>query len=311
MPKGPWTWRSTSLLIGLALAVYGTTFFVLARRGPGAEAVRRAAFDLRRVHAPGDLVLLAPAYATRAREYLGDLEPVAPLRPELEDLQVHANVQVLGLFGAAERLRPDFVAAGLELHSPGEGDVVVDVYRNPRAWSVQRDLRDALNGARVELRQSDRREACDQKKSTTKQGAPGLRWTCPRDAEWQYVAVEWHRMGDAPRRCFWAHPPSDGQLWIHFPDVLLRGELVGHGGHTLQAVGAARAPVELGVAIDDGSGRFERFSFAVADTWRPFRVALGPRARTGTVSFAIWSEDAGANHFCFAADIRAPQKENS
>lgn len=295
-----------ALLLALGLAGYGGLFFALSPSGPGAEAVCSAAALIRSEHRSGDHILLLPAYATRARELLGDLQPVAPKDPLREDFEPHPRVWVLGMFGAAESVRPVLETVGLR---PAGGTTVDGVavarFDNPAPARVRADLSRQLESATVELRLPGGRSlACDRRRSRSGQGGRTVRWECPRDSEWQYVAAEWHRMGDHLRRCLWAHPPNQGELWIHFPRVPLDGQLVGRGGHTLHSSRHARAPVQLAVAVDDWS---ETHAFELEDTWRSFRHdlrLLGRGTDTATVSFGVWSSDPGVNHFCFTADVR-------
>lgn len=302
--------RALAVVVALGLSAWGVLFWALRDRGPGSEAIRAAAGDLRDRHAPGDHILLLPAHATRAREYLGDLAPVAPARPADEDFEVHPNTWVFGLFGAADAVAPALRAAGLErVESRDVDGVSVDRYRTPNPVTVLVDLVDQMDRAKVELRQPGGAvEACDRRRTRTNQGGASIALECPRDSDWQYVAAEWHRMGDHPRWCLWAHPPNEGELWIHFPEVPMAGELHIRGGHTLHSRSQARAPVELTVVVNEW---VETHTFELDDTWRPFRQRLADldlEAATATVSFSVWSSDPGINHFCFAPDVRVDEE---
>lgn len=299
-------WGLALGLVAVVLGLGGSGFWTLRDRGPGPEAVATAAAALRARHAEGDLVLLAPFYATRAREWLGDLHPVAPRDPAAEDFEAHRRVWVLGLFGAAARLRPALERSGLrwlEDASPVAG-VGLDLYAVTRPAELAYRFVDHLREARVHYEQPDGKiEPCDVWSDENGHGGAYGRWACRRDAEWFYVSPEWHRMGDHLRLCLWAHPPNGGRLVVRFPDVPLVGRLSGRGGHTLNASVHARERVQLDVQV--GSLRPERFAFALEDYWRPFGLET-PSVGTATVSFAVSSPDAGANHFCFVADMRRP-----
>lgn len=291
-------------LLGLvATGAYGTWFWATVDPGPGPAQIQAAAAHLRARHQPGDLVLLAPFYATRAREHLGDLNPVAPRDPLAEDLDVHPRVWVFGLFERAEALRPRFEAGGLTLASsetPAPG-VTVDLWTNPRTAEVRYDFLAHLEQAKVWHEKGAERTPCDKWQPKNGQGGPLGRWACPYDTDWFYVAPEWHRMGDHLRLCLWAHPPNQGRLVIQFPNVPLTGRLYGRAGHTLNSSTRARAPVDLDVAV--GAAPAQRFVIELGDTWRPFALSTAT-ATTSTVTFGVSSSDAGVNHFCFAADIR-------
>jgi len=301
--------RAAGLLLA-ALAVltggYGAGFWVLNDPGPPASAFIPAARVVREGWQEGDLIVLVPFYATRARELLGDLEPVAPRDPLAEDFRAHRRVWIFGLFGEAEALRPSLDAAGLALEysfDPAPG-ITVDLWRVESPWTVAYDFRTSLKKARVFHEHADGRiEKCETWTDADGQGGTGGRWACPHDAEWFYVSSEWHRMGDHPRRCLWAHPPSEGRLVIQYPGVPLTAHLAGHGGHTLNSSLYARERIDLDVAIGDAAP--QRFAIGLKEYWRPFALKTAVSgATTATVTFAVSSPDAGANHFCFTAQMR-------
>jgi hypothetical protein len=291
-----------ALLVGTG--IYGTGFWLTVDEGADPDAIEAAAAALRDEHRPDDLIFLVPHYATRAREHLGDLSPLAVQDPLLEDFDVHPRAFVLGLFGEAEGLRPRMQRAGHTLERTiVSGPVTVDLYGTRATRRVVFSFRDNLKVARVWHEKDGARAACDQWLATTGQGGAFGRWSCPTDKEWFYVAPEWHRMGDHLRFCLWAHPPAQGRLVIEYAGVPLTGRLFGRGGHTLNSRHHARAPIHLDVAVE---GPPQRFQFELEDHFRPFVVPTST-AGTATVTFAVSSPDNGANHFCFDADMRGPR----
>lgn len=307
-PRGPWAGLLALLALGL-LAVTGAQgvwFWLTVDEGASPEAIRSASQVVRAGYQPGDLIFLVPACATRAREHLGDLHPLAVRDPLAEDLEAHPRVWVVGLFGEAEALRPAFAAAHLALaasdsSAPG---VTVDRYDTGGRERVAYDFVARLKAARVWHEKGSERVACDQWQPQNGQGGALGRWACPYDKDWFYVAPEWHRMGDHLRLCLWAHPPNEGRLVIQFPGVHLTGRLVGRAGHTLNSSVNARAPIDLDVAVEPEPA--QRFTFELADTWRPFILDTAAGV-TSTVTFAVSTVDAGVNHFCFAAELRAEE----
>ena len=286
----------------VATGVYGIGFWALHDSGPPESAFAPAADAIRAQFAGGDLVVLAPFYATRAREYLGDLHPIAVRRVLGEDLGVRSRIWVFGLFGAERGVGRDLESVGFELgFSERFEGIGVLRYDRPARERVTYDFVPTVRQARVHHDQGGRHVPCNRWENRNQQGGPPGRWVCPKDGEWFYVAPEWHRMGDHLRRCLWAHPPNQGRLTISFPDVPLRGVLAGRAGHTLNSSRRARAPVHLDVTI--GNAPPQRLTFALDDHFRPFRIKV-PTATTATVTFSVSSPDAGVNHFCFAADVR-------
>lgn len=296
-----------ALVAALGGGLFGTWFWLARDRGPGADAFPTATAVVRAGYQPDDLVFLVPSYATRARESLGAEIPALAVRdPLAEDLAVHPRVWVIGLFGEGVALRERMTAAGLkiiDIREPAPG-ITVDLYETPTKERVVFAFRDELRRAKVWHEKNGQRAMCST--WTDKNGQNGAygRWACPYDADWFYVSPQWHRMGEELRLCLWAHPPTEGRLVIAFPDVPMTGQLFGRAGHTHNATLNARAAVNLDVEV--GSEPPQRFTFELKETFRPF-VLDTPSTGTATVTFAVSSPDAGANHFCFVADVRAPR----
>jgi hypothetical protein len=308
MTDGSTARRLLALVCGLALAasgVFGTAFWVGRDRGPSLESFEKAAAVVRAGFKPGDLIVLVPFYATRARRWLGDLEPVAVRDPLAEDLSIHPSVWIFGIFGEAEKLRPRMLAAGLELEpsGPAAAGITVDHYQVRAPEVAVYSFVDHLREAKVQHEKDGATTRCGAWTDLNGQNGRFGRWQCPYDSEWFYVAPEWHRMGEEMRFCLWAHPPNQGRLLISYPNVPLSGHLYGRAGHTLNSSAFARAPVNLDVQIGDLEP--QRFTFQLKDTQKPFMLAL-PGTGTATVTFAVSTDDAGTNHFCFSADVRRP-----
>lgn len=295
-------------VLGLALVLmtglFGTGFWMGHDAGPDGETIGQAAAIVRAGYRDGDLVFLVPFYATRAREFLGDLDGVLAVRDLLdEDLAVHPRFWVLGLFGEAEALGHNLLSAGhRRLRRSTEVDgIVVDLYETGPTERVIFDFVKELPHARVWHEKNGERVPCDTWHAENGQGGSHGRWACPYDGAWFYVAPEWHRMGEHLRFCLWAHPPNQGRLVIAYSGVPPSGALALRGGHTLHASRYARARVDLDVTV--GGQPAQRFMFQLEDTFEPFRLRMEEHGTT-RVEFAVSSPDAGANHFCFVADVR-------
>jgi len=288
-------------LVACGFGLYGGAFFLLQPRGPEPHVVEAAARRIAEGAGAEDLVLLLPAYAQAPRRWLGHLNPVAPERPELEDLEVAERVWVFGQFGAGAPFAQALAERGWSRETLwDEGGVQVYALDNPDPWTPVWTLDDdRLAEARLEHLFRGEPEPCARR-------GPGPKLGCKRESDWLYVAPEWHRMGDHLRRCLWAHPPGEGALRLTAGGLPPSGVLRVQGGHTLQSRTRARAPVMLNVQFEGGGGG--ELEFALEDTWRPYRIPVPPTA-TGTVSFTVWSPDAGANHFCFVADVRRPRDD--
>lgn len=313
----------TVMAVGLLLGLQGVGFWLFRDRGPTPDEHREAAAYLRAAYRDGDLIFLVPAYATEAREYLGDLGPRAVRDPLLEDVEPYHRMWSYTLFGEETKLEGRLRGAGheLETRQTFPGGIVVDRYRleGPASavrWSLLEDFEGqppgrkprVLSGAfEVEHHRPDGKiDRCDRWLAGSKRGGPGGRFQCPHDGDWLYVGPEWHFMGERPRRCLWAHPPQDGRLMVRIQDVPLAGTLYLRGGHTLNASKRAQAPVYLDVSLvsSEGTTPEQRFRFELEDTWRPYRMRT-PTTGTATLTLAVSSPNNGANHFCFVADTRA------
>ena len=250
--------------------------------------------------------LLAPAYATEAREYLGDLRPQTVRQPWREDLQTTSRVWLYSAFGAGGGTRARFEEAGHTLAETREfpGRLRVDRYELRRLgrsgsgarWSI---LPRRKSFIAIPTGGASRARAWQ---PTSFRGGPGGRWVCAHDPGWFYVGPEWHRMGEQLRRCIWAHPPKTGRLEIRFFDVPVAETLSAHGGHTLNASGPRP---RFTWTSGSTTGPEQRFTFELEDTWRPIRLRAPTSTSTATLTFAVSSPNNGANHFCFVADTRA------
>ena len=293
------------LVVTLTSGIYGTVFWLGRDQGPTRPQHEQASAALRENYEADELIILLPHYATMAREFLGDLHPVASRKPLALDWSGHRRVWVYALFGAGQNLHPEIEAAGHHHDARvfDEYGITVDVYSVTSSMTTVYSFRDRLKDARVfhELK-SGVHEPCDQWSDTNGQGGVGYgRWSCQKDKEWFYVAPQWHRMGDHLELCLWAHPPNEGKLVIQFADVPMNGDLHGFAGHTLNGSLHARAPIDLEVSISGQAP--QTFRFELDEYYRRFALET-PKARTATVTFKVSTRDAGANHFCFSAGIR-------
>jgi hypothetical protein len=293
------------LAVTLGSGLYGTGFWLTRDSGPTRLQHEKACSALRTDFVDKDLIILVPHYATMAREFLGDLHPVATRRPLNLDWSAHRRVWVYGLFGSAGELRPEIEAAGHrhQKRLVDEDGITVDLYEVHEPATIVFSFRDQLKKARVyhEIKPGQI-ERCDKWMDKNGQGGADYgRWSCKKDAEWFYVSPEWHRMGDHLELCLWAHPPNMGRLVIEYPSVPMTGQLLGVAGHTLNGSLHARAAIDLTVSVSGQAS--QSFGFDLNEHYRRFALTT-PVTGTATVSFAVSTPDAGANHFCFTAEMR-------
>ena len=293
------------LFLSLSTAAYGTGFWLFRDRGPTRVQHQKASSVLLQEAKSSDLVILVPHFATMAREFLGQLKPVATKKILNLDWSNKNNVWVYGLLGDGDRWKEEIIKAGHQYKGRlyEQDGITIDHFmvRNPS--KTRYSFRDSIKSANVYYKMNaSQTEPCDRWSDNNYQGGVGFgRWSCRRDAEWFYVSPEWHRMGDHLELCLWAHPPNSGQLVIEFPNVPMTGALIGHGGHTLNSSVHARAPIDMSVSLTGQDPQV--FHFALKDHYRRFALTT-PTSGTATVTFSLSTIDAGANHFCFNAEMR-------
>lgn len=294
-----------SLLALIGSGLYGSYFWIARDRGAPAESFAPAAEHVRKNYREGDLIFLYPFYATRGREYLGDLDVLAVRDPLVEDLDVHPRIWIYAQYGEGVGLREKYAAAGLKLieaSEPAPG-ITVDLYETRARMKTSYRFREHFKNAQVYHEKDGTNTPCSVFTEANGQGGMlGGKWTCPYDQEWFYVAPEYHHMGATTRLCFWAHPPSQGRLVVRFKDVPLTGHLYGRAGHTLNGSVNARAPIFLDVEVQPAAS--QRFVFELTDYFEPFMLRT-EKTGTATVTFAVSTPDAGTNHFCFDAEMRS------
>ncbi|NJK88084.1 MAG: hypothetical protein HC923_00960 [Myxococcales bacterium] len=297
--------RGLGLLVALGLAGYGTLFFLLADRGPSLDAWRAAADVVRRDHTPSDAILLVPSYATQARELLGDLGPLAVRHPEREDVETRRRVIVVarlvtGLGPLGTSRRSGSCPARKRPSAASRSRLSAIPSQTSRRWSSQRSFQTPTSSS----------------VSRTKASWPAIdAATGPakvrRDGGGSAREI---RSGSTSRawRHEWATTPAAVPLGSPSGARASSGSTFGYGagqgrvswvvnaGHTLSSSRRARAPVMFAVVI---GSRAHLASIELRDAWKTLRYSL-EGTNTSTVSFGIWSSDAGANHFCFDPEIR-------
>ncbi|MBX7096131.1 MAG: hypothetical protein K1X89_00325 [Myxococcaceae bacterium] len=175
---------------------------------------------------PGDVVLLHPWWAERARSLAADQLPITGYQgSERDDLDAFARIWVLeqpelpGFDGRAfdAAFLPGRTAEG---EAKTFGHYRLTAYRNgryhPRTFSAQA----ALSTARVGLEGPQGRQDCS---------FDGRAHRCPNGE----VAVEWHEIRFQPRRCIRFYPPGgDTRLVAEFSNVPAGDALLLRGGLT-------------------------------------------------------------------------------
>ena len=301
-----------ALVMSVLLGAQGLLYWSFRDRSPEPQLHAEAAAFLRsqrivsssvsrtkREAARREPIYLVPWYATEAREYLGDLYPQAIRFPERDGLESKVGVWIYGLWGKEKDLYSELRRLGFErvTQKSFSGVITVEYWRqSSQKYQVKWNALEQIKSAVVTIKSPGERDIHCRRWLASKK-----RWICPRDSSWQYVGVEWHRMGEATRECIWAHPPKNGYLQISFPETPVGDRLHINGGHTLRASTRAKASVLLKAQM--GEQPDEAVDFAIKDTWKSVAVNASLSVSTATLSFSVSSSDNGANHFCFTAEV--------
>lgn len=153
-------------------------------------------------------------------------------------------------------------------------------------------LIDQIDTAKVELLRGSNVVPCPKK---------GRRHQCSA-ASWNYVGPSSQRVGDALRRCIWAHPVDNGIIRVTFAQQTLGRAIVGHHGLTDSAVQSfsGGAAVSLKLLVDGKPVLTSVRSNTKA--WAEFRHSTAARnGQKADVSFEITTRRAGGRHYCFEA----------
>lgn len=262
---------------------------------PADDDYRAAAEHVAAGFGSGDAVVLHPAWAERARQFLGVSPVLAVPAPDREDF---ARTRRLWLFGLPDVPRSDYdgiaarMAARYRAVEPPRrfGRVAVALYENPSYGEPRFDFGAELGRAEVAI-------------GLEKCPWDGRAHRC-RHASWLYVAHELHEIEFLPRRCLWARPAGPVPLTIRYPAVPLGRALRIRGGNASQVAWRRNpgwAPVTLSVEV--AGGKLGSLTVEVADG-REHAMELDTSAWAGTaqeVAFAVASDRPEERNFCFEA----------
>jgi hypothetical protein len=264
---------------------------------------------VRALKQPGDLVVIAPAWADpAARRALGDeLMPVRDVaRPDVTRYATALEVSILGEHA------PD-LDGFREIERRPVGRFLLRRLANPAPAHVVYDFVDHLDPGAADVRGTDPAVPCLwNPRATIAAGGlgghptfPAARFECPGGIYFNVgvtvIADEEFR----PRRCLWSHPFARGEIVTRFRDVPLGRVIRGHGGMYWMVERERKgAPVTLTVRVDGES--VGSVVHRDGDGWAGFELPLGAhaRARAATVEFAVSTSNFRDRHFCFEADTR-------
>jgi hypothetical protein len=259
------------------------------------EAYKNVEQAIRKNWQAGDVISMRPWWASRIREYIGDLSFVQTRRIEDKDLSRYSRLWLVSLEDYDQELEGPFARAIIE-EERSFGQLILRRYRLPQPENIVYDFRKQLHLARVEMKTKSGRQPCSRWIED--------RWICSRE-EWNFIGRRIHELNDEPQEVIWAHPSDAGPIEIGFDNVPGGDSLVVRSGLTPLAVSNKHpgAPVLLEVIVNGQSlakiirnnvnGFFSR-SLDISD--------LGPGPHE--VAFRVSAKPAGWRIFCFNAEVR-------
>lgn len=279
------------------------------RSAPDFDAWRALKEPVAAMKRPGDLVVVAPAWADpAARRALGDeLMPARDAaRPDESRYAAAVEISLLGQ-------RAEELAGFREEAREEHGRFTLRRLVNPSPARVVFDFVDHAAPPWADVRLTEPPAACRfNRRARVMAGGlgghptfPAERFECPGGPFFNVgvtvIADEEFR----PRRCLWSHPPRRGEIVTRFRDVPLGSVIRGHAGmYWIIERERKGAPVTLSVRVN-GEVVGEA-THADGDGWAPFEFPLGAHAGAARaeVEFAVRTLNYLHRHYCFEADTR-------
>lgn len=254
----------------------------------------------------GDIVVLAPSWADRGRDFLtavpvyagDDLGADPPPGTKRQWLVALADAPRFSLKDA----RAALLARSTAPPDPGAGVRIGALWVEPfdaPGPSQRWQLSESLHRAQVFLG-NDR---CPRRRDG--------RFQC-RHGDWNHVMAGWYEVEERPFRCVWAHPVTGEALRIRVPDAPV-GTLGVHGAFVGLSAQRSSVPVHLearragrvlGPWTFESRPGVQRFRMEPADAVTAVGSDIPDAA--SELELVITSPDAGARHFCFDAWVEAP-----
>jgi hypothetical protein len=273
------------------VALFGLVFqLALPRAFPSDSEYRAAASALASARAPGDVVLLHPWWAERARLFLPpELPVVGYLGDTADDLIDHPRIWVLANQHFPRMPDADFRAHFLPDRTPLApprrfGPLTLTPYRNGRARQVLFSAVEGLERAEVSIRPAGGTPAPCTRSRT------GL--ACPGGAR---AEVAWHEVLYQAVRCLFVIPPrGPSRLVIRFPDVPAAQELLLEAGITWEhAWKRERSDVRLQL-----SGPAGVLHLRIPAAHEGFVQGTAPQPSSGPLTVTVQTDDPHEREVC-------------
>lgn len=281
----------------------------VSSRVPRPADWERASTIVREGFEQGDLVVIAPWWASQGWTWLGDLVTVQQMARE--DDEGYGRIWEVALPGHRHQR---YSQTGKLVTEREAGRLTVRLYEFPDAPANLYDFVQQIEtDARVSMLPAHRggkEEPCTFRPNPETGLIPnatvqGGKWRCNQRLPWNYVAREVIAdLESRPRLCLWAHPVQGKKIHIEFSNVPEGAVIEGHMGRSYEADRETiqRPPIYLDV--DAAGHAVGTAAHHRGGGWTPYSFELGPSGTGGKVTFEVHSPDVGMAHFCFTAKLR-------
>jgi hypothetical protein len=273
------------------VALFGLFFQIeLPRAFPSDADYRAAAGALSAARTPGDVVLLHPWWAERARLFLpGDLPVVGYFGDTADDSIGHPRIWVLANERFPRMPDADFRSNFLPDRSAAAptqrfGPLTLTPYRNGRARKVLFSATEALERAEVSVESPNAAPvSCNHS---------GSGFACGAGAR---AEVAWHEVLYQPVRCLFLIPPrGPSRLVLRFPDAPAAPELLLEAGITWEhAWKRERSDVRLQL-----SGSAGVLHLRIPAGHEGFVQGKAPQPSAGPVTLTLQTDDPHEREVC-------------
>jgi hypothetical protein len=300
----PFLW----LLLPLSgLAEVGFHSFIESRI-PTEEDWERAAGLVGEGWQEGDLVVIAPLWASQGWKHLGRFMTVEQMARE--DDRGYGRIWEVALPGHRHE---EYGRTGELTSEARAGRLTVRTYQFPGAPTTVYDFVSALEkdgSVSMVSGAGAHAEPCTFRQHPRAGLVPNAavqtgKFHCDPRLPWNTVDREVIAdLENRPRLCIWAHPVQGKRVRIAFKGVPEASVIEGHVAKKYEADRETieRPPVILEISAGGkivGSALHEHGS-----GWTPYRFEIGPGGTGGEVAFEIFAQSVGMAHFCFTAKLR-------
>jgi hypothetical protein len=258
-------------------------------------------------HEEGDLVVIAPWWASQGWKHLGRFMTVEQM--SRDDDRGYGRIWEVALPGYRH---DEYATTGKLVSEERAGRLTVRRYQFPDAPRTIYDFVGHLEEEATVTMLPERGtpEPCTFRPHPKTGTIPNAvvqsgKFKCDPRLPWNTVDREVIAdLDNKPRLCIWAHPVDRKRVAIRFDGVPAGSVIEGYTARRYEADREVKGRPPVFVEIKVGGEVIGTAMHEEHGGWTPYRFELGPGFQGGSVSFEIWSAQAGMAHFCFTAKLR-------